>query len=239
MFRTDGARTLRARSARWLFAITAFVCTCADVSAAESRCFGTPSHGRIDDAVSFPLSGTNFSTYSTLGWSLGRAYVHDKVLATMLAAFRQLEHTSPATVFVYGETGWQSGGSFEPHRTHQNGLSVDLMVPVLLHGTSVPLPGGILDRYGYDLEFDHHGRHGDHVIDFEALAELLYRIDRAADDARIGITRVIFDVPLQKHLWQTTRGLYLREHVTFSTTPAWVRHDEHVHIDFAVRCAPL
>ena len=67
--------------------------------------------------------------------------------------------------FVYGETGWAGGGRFKPHRTHQNGTSVDFMVPVRNDaGASVPLPRGYGDRYGYDLEFDASG----HLLTFMA-----------------------------------------------------------------------
>lgn len=34
------------------------------------------------------------------------------------------------------------------------------------------------------------------------------------------------------------RGAYLRQHPRFMAGKAWVRHDEHYHVDFAVRCKP-
>lgn len=204
-----------------------------------SKCFGTPSNGRLEGGVSLPLSGENFSAYSTTGWALGRTYVHSSVNQILIAAFASLEQTAPSKVFVYGETGWARGGSFKPHKTHRNGLSVDLMVPVLQAGKSVPLPGSVLNRFGYDIEFDNAGRYEDYQLDFEALAELIYQIHLAAKSRGVGVGRVIFEVPLQKHLWTTPRGTYLKRHVTFSTRPAWVRHDEHIHIDFDIPCGRM
>ena len=207
--------------------------------ATESKCFGTISNGRIENAVSLPLSGENFGAYSFAGWSLGRTYVHSKVHTVILRAYKQLEATAPDKVFVYGETGAAEGGAFAPHKTHQNGLAVDLMVPVLTEGKSVPLPGGVFNRYGYDIEFDNKGKFEDYSIDFDALGELIYQIDRAARENGIGISRVIFEVPLQKLLWKSARGAYLKKNVVFSTKQAWVRHDEHIHVDFAVKCARM
>ncbi|HET9483940.1 MAG TPA: hypothetical protein VFO79_08285, partial [Xanthomonadales bacterium] len=104
---------------------------------------------------------------------------------------------------------------------------------------SVPLPRNALNRYGYDVEFDARGRHEDYTIDFAAIAEHLHALHGAARANGIGIARVIFDVPLQKPLFATPRGAWLRRNVTFSRKAAWVRHDEHYHVDFAVACEPM
>lgn len=236
----DAAASRRLRTQSLLAtALAALLCTSSARTEVGSRCFGTPGNGRIEHAVSLPLHGRNFTAYSALGWFLGRAHVHRKVSNTLLQAFGELERTTPGVTFVYGETGWPSGGRFRPHRTHQNGTSVDLMVPVRRHGAPVVLPGGLHNRLGYDIEFDRDGRSGDDRIDFEALGTLLREVDRAARANGIGITRVIFDVPLQRHLWRTSHGAWLRDNVAFSQRPAWVRHDEHVHIDFALHCAGM
>jgi penicillin-insensitive murein endopeptidase len=190
--------------------------TCAE----QSRCFGTTSKGRLEAGARLPLSGSNFSAYSLVGWSLGRTHVHSKVHAVLVEALQKLEASAAGKVFVYGETGFSNGGPFKPHKTHQNGLSVDLMVPVLRDGQSVPLPGTLLNRFGYDIEFDKQGRFEDYLIDFEALAELIYQVQLGASAAQVGIAQVIFDLPLQQHLWTTSRGAYLKEHVRFSTRAA-------------------
>ena len=146
----------------------------------------------------------------------------------------------PDKVFVYGETGWASGGSFKPHKTHQNGLSVDFMVPVVDgKGKSVALPTSIFNKYGYDLAFDSNGKYDDLSIDFEALAAPLLAIKRAADANQIKIWRVIFDPKLQPFLRGTTAWPELDGKVTFSKRRSWVRHDEHYHIDFIIPCKSL
>jgi penicillin-insensitive murein endopeptidase len=227
-----------ADSGRWVLAVL-LALVAAPTSAADSRCFGTPAQGRLEGGERLPLSGANYRAYSTLGWTIGRTHVHSQVRAILLEAFAALERSAPDVVWVYGETGLKQGGPFAPHKTHQNGLSVDLMVPVRREGTSVPIPGHAFNRFGYDLAFDDQGRYEDYRIDFEALGELIHQIDRAAKARRVGITRVIFEVPLQQLLWKSARGEALRRSVAFSTRPAWVRHDEHIHIDFAIACGRL
>lgn len=206
--------------------------------ATSSTCHGTPSRGRLDNGVQLPLSGPNYTSYSTIAAHAGRTYVHSTVHDIVVAAYASLQATHPGKVYVYAETGFADGGPFKPHRTHQNGLSVDFMVPVLRGGRSVPLPTHVLNRYGYDIEFDAHGRYEDYTIDFEALGAHLVALHKAAQVHKAGIARVIFDPPLQPALLATSHGDYLRRHLALSKTRAWVRHDEHYHVDFDIPCRP-
>ena len=202
-----------------------------------SVCYGTTSEGRLENGWKLPASGSNFSAYSTVGRMVGRTYVHSSVHDVVLEAYEQLAEEMPGRVFVYGETGWQEGGQFKPHKTHRNGLSVDFMVPVLDEaGASVELPSSVLNKWGYDLEFDGNGRMDNLRIDFHAIAEHVYQLDVIATEHGIGIWRVIFDPELQPRLEDSPRWSYLQEHVQFSTRRSWVRHDEHYHVDFEVPC---
>lgn len=211
----------------------------AQTFAADSQCFGTVSKGRIEGSVKLPTSGPNFTAYSSLAATAGRTHVHAKVEAIITAAYAALQAASPSTTYVYGETGWPSGGRFRPHRTHQNGLSADFFVPVRdAQGKSVPLPTGIGNRFGYDLEFDADARYGEYSIDFPAIAEHLYQLHLAAKARGAGIALVIFDAPFLPRLFATPRGAYLKENLNFMKGKPWVRHDEHYHVDFAVACKP-
>jgi penicillin-insensitive murein endopeptidase len=206
-------------------------------AAAESRCFGTVGNGRIEGSVKLPLSGANFSAYSRPAATTGRTHVHSKVAAILEASYRALAVSSPGIVYVYGETGWPSGGRFRPHRTHQNGLSVDFFVPVRdAKRNSVPLPTSTLNRLGYDVEFNSAARYGEYTIDFEALAEHLYQLDVAARSLGSGLALVIFDHQYLPRLFATTRGEYLKQNLPFMKGKPWVRHDEHYHVDFAIPC---
>lgn len=208
--------------------------------AADSVCHGTPSAGRLEHGVALPASGTNFRPYSRLGVMLGRTHVHARVGRTVTTAYAALARSTPDVVYVYGETGWPAGGRFRPHRTHQNGLSVDFMVPVRDgDGRSVPLPTGPGNKYGYAVEFDAQARSGDLRIDFEAVGEHLRRLHEAARAQGIGIDRVIFDPAYLPRLQATTHGAYLRRNLRFMRRQAWVRHDEHYHVDFTTPCQPI
>lgn len=206
---------------------------------AASQCYGSVSAGRIEGSVKLPVSGANFSAYSSLAAAAGRTYVHAQVAEIVVAAYAALHKQSPELRYVYGETGWSSGGRFQPHRTHQNGLSVDFFVPVRDgQGKSVPLPTSVFTRYGYDVEFDDHARYGEYTIDFPALAEHLYQLHLAARAKGVGIKLVIFDVPFLPRLFATARGGFLQKNLNFMQGKPWVRHDEHYHVDFDIACKP-
>jgi penicillin-insensitive murein endopeptidase len=207
--------------------------------AADSQCFGTTSRGRIEGSVALPTRGPNFSPYSRLAVSVGRTHVHAKVAEIVTEAYAEMAKLAPDVHYVYGETGLPAGGRFRPHRSHQNGLSVDFFMPVRdSGGKSVPLPTNVSDRFGYDVEFDGNARWSEYRIDFNAAAEHLYQLHRAATSRGVGIALVIFDKPYLPRLLATPRGPYLRQHLNFMKDTPWVRHDEHYHVDFAVRCKP-
>jgi penicillin-insensitive murein endopeptidase len=206
----------------------------------ESACFGTVSHGSLKDGARLPVSGPNYSAYSTLAAPLGRTWLHSKARDSVVEAYAALEKTTPAKHFVYGEAGWPTGGSFKPHKTHQNGTSLDFFVPVLdAAGRSVPLPASPVNKFGYAIEFDAQARYGGLTIDFEAMAEHLFELQKAAAARGAPIRLVIFDPRFLPKLFQTARGAQLRQSLKFMPKDAWVRHDEHYHVDFDLRCGPL
>jgi penicillin-insensitive murein endopeptidase len=212
------------------------------IAAAEtppSTCFGTTQHGRLENAWQLPSVGRNFEAYSSLGAMLGRNYVHSKVHSVALSAYKILESSAPDKIFIYGESGAKNGGSFKPHKTHQNGLSVDFFVPVVNpDGVSVKLPISPLNKFGYDIEFDENAKYENLAIDFEAMAKHLLALKQAADQQGIQISIVIFENQFQKQLFATASGKALPALMRFSVFKPWVRHDEHYHIDFVLKCAP-
>ena len=205
---------------------------------AQSTCYGTTSQGALEGACQLATDGPNFEPYTALGRWLGRTYVHCTVAEVVEAAYGSLAASHPSKVFVYGETGLKNGGKFDPHKTHQNGLSVDFMVPVVdRQGKSTPLPTGLTNKFGYSLEFDSAGSMDDLTIDFEAIVAHLAALKVAANAKGIDIWRVIFDPQLQPRLrevegWPGIAGL------EFSERRSWVRHDEHYHVDFEIPCKP-
>lgn len=207
------------------------------VYASESVCYGTTGNGRLEDGVKLPSSGDNFESYGTIPELAGRTYVHSKVRDTLVDAYAFLEKKIPGKVYKYAETGFAEGGKFEPHKTHQNGLSVDFMVPVVNEqGESVHLPTNALNKYGYNIEFDKVGKFEDYKIDFEAMAEHIVALYHAAGKNKVGIWRVLFDPQLQPYLYATGKGDFIRNNIKIPNKKSWVRHDEHYHVDFKVPC---
>lgn len=205
---------------------------------AASQCHGVVANGSIERAVRLPGSGANFSAYSVIAAAAGRTYVHSTVAEIVLAAYGAVGASMPRARFVYGETGLAQGGPFKPHRTHQNGLSVDFFVPVLdAAGQPAALPSSALNRFGYDIEFDADGRFGQYRIDFPALAEHLAQLHLAATARKVTLANVIVDPRYAAQLYATPRGPYLKAYLRFMQGRPWVRHDEHFHIDFGLTCS--
>ncbi|MDR2207630.1 MAG: penicillin-insensitive murein endopeptidase [Azoarcus sp.] len=222
-----------------IFATAIIVILSTSAMGAESVCYGTPSNGRLEAGVQLPGSGVNFEPYSSLGVAAGRTYVHSAVADVVLIAYSSLARSMPEVKYVYGESGWKEGGRIRPHRTHQNGLAVDFMVPVRdAQGKSVALPSGAWNKFGYDIEFDSEARFGGLTIDFDAIAEHLHALHSAAQAKGIGVERVIFDPGFLPELYKTKRGDFIKNNINFMKGQAWIRHDEHYHVDFSVPCKP-
>lgn len=212
-----------------LFSVTAF--------AAESECYGTTSAGSLEDGALLPAEGNNFVGYSTIARLAGRTYVHSEVREIIVSAYAALESEQPDKVYKYGETGFKKGGKFRPHKTHQNGLSVDFMVPVINEkGESVHFPTHPFNKFGYNVEFDSSGQYKSVNIDYEAMAAHIVALHKASKQRGHDIWRVIFAPELQPPLYTTQYDDYLREHIQFSKKSSWVRHDEHYHVDFIIPC---
>jgi penicillin-insensitive murein endopeptidase len=201
-----------------------------------SKSIGTPAKGELVNGKRLPTKGPNFRACSHLVALLGRNSVHDKVRDAVVEAYAAMNEKHPDKIFVYGETGWPRGGSFPPHKTHQNGTSVDFMVPILDRDQeSVPLPASVFNKFGYGIEFDDSGATEDFKIDFEAMAAHIFELRAAAINNGLEIERIIFDPELQPKLFETQPGKKIRGQIRFSTKQSWVRHDEHYHVDFRLR----
>ena len=213
-----------------------FIISCS-VEAQESTCFGTTKKGRLENGVKLPGSGKNFTSYGNIPELAGRTFVHSTVRKVVVESYNKLSQSIPTIKFKYAETGFENGGKFRPHKTHQNGLSIDFMVPVLNNNKqSSYFPTNALNKYGYNVHFDSHGKNKKFKIDFESLASHIVALHKAALNNNIDIWRVIFAPDLQDKLYATKLGRYIKENIYIPTKKSWVRHDEHFHIDFKVKC---
>jgi penicillin-insensitive murein endopeptidase len=157
-----------------------------------SKVFGTVAHGRIEHAHVIPPWGPGFMTYSFLGSAVGRQYVDGRVRDALVAAFAARSRAEGGRTFVVGETGWPSGGTFRPHRSHQNGMAVDIFMPVESgNGEPTRLGTWPWNMFGYGLEFNERGELGDLRIQFESVAAFLLEVDAQARQLGLRVARII------------------------------------------------
>ncbi|MFK8011742.1 MAG: penicillin-insensitive murein endopeptidase [Marinicellaceae bacterium] len=203
----------------------------------SSECYGISSDGFIKNSVQLPSEGDNYVIYHKFGSILGRNHVHSKVASILINSYEKIHQKHPDLVYKYAETGWKNGGNFKPHKTHQNGLSVDFMVPVRDEfNQSVQLPTTVSNKFGYAIEFNKKGEFKNYKIDYESMALHIVELDKEARLQGIKLKRVIFAPELRQHLFKTSQANYLNKNIVFMKNKAWVRHDEHYHIDFDIIC---
>jgi penicillin-insensitive murein endopeptidase len=213
---------------------------------------------------SFPPSGTGFVTYSTLLAAFGRQYVRRAVRLTIQDAFAERYQADPRRAFVLGETGLSGGGKLWPHASHAGGMSVDIFLPLMdAERAPIRLSHEPWNLWGYCHHFDDAGRYAGTrweakprrvpmlgevspcparneasrpiQVDFDETARLLASIARTARLHGLEI-RVVIITP--EYLSQILGSAVGRELGAFASKfvrrPVWIRHDEHVHIEFSV-----
>lgn len=202
---------------------------------------GSVSNGTLENAKLLPFSGKNYHYFDTNSYLAGRAFTSDKVLNAMLKTYELLETQVPGTAFCVMECSKEHGGKIFPHRTHQNGLSVDFMMPLVRENK----PYYELDSIGqthYLLDFDNKGRYLKDTsvsIDFELVARHILLLNEQAQKQGIYVSKVIIKIALKDKLYAGEHGKKLLAsgiYVVQSLTPSIdAVHDDHYHIDFDLK----
>lgn len=205
----------------------------------KSSSLGSVSNGKLLNGKLFPFYGNNFQYFDTLSYLHHRAYTHQLVRKTLIDTYNELEHLYPNKTFFVMELSNKEGGKIFPHRTHQNGLSVDLMSPKLKKGKA----NSDLDNLGqlhYLLEFDQNGilkKNRDYSIDFNLISHHLLLLDKNAKKNQLKIKKVIFKKELKDELYASQYGTSLKSSNIYITKnlPSYINdlHDDHYHIDFS------
>jgi len=206
----------------------------------ESISKGSYSNGSLENAYLLPKSGKNFHCYSFISYYiLGREYVNSRLYRTITSTYDDLAEKYPGRKFIYMETAKRKGGRPYPHRTHQNGLSVDFMSPLLKHGK--PIYYSWLGIFRYTLNFDKNGRKTNNQnveIDFNLMAEHILLLQKNAAIFGLKIKKVILKTDLKDHLFETESGKKLKSSGIYfakNLTPLLNKlHDDHYHIDFEI-----
>lgn len=202
----------------------------------ESVSIGSVSNGALKNGVLMPFEGSNFRYFDTLSYLSERGFTNDKVKETVIISYSTLESNN--RFYQIMECSSKCGGELPPHRTHQNGLNVDFMMP--LKKNNSPYYG--LDDLGADhywLTFDNNGRYSEDEtisIDFESVAEHILELNSQAIKFGLKISKVIIKIELKDDLFNSEIGEKLKRsgiYVVKNLTPLINDlHDEHYHIDF-------
>jgi penicillin-insensitive murein DD-endopeptidase len=206
-----------------------------------SQSTGSVSNGTLKHGKLMPFEGINFRYFDTASYLNDRAFVNLKVLNSVLSTYEYLNEELPGRTFTIMECSHRNGGKLYPHRTHQNGLSIDFMMPLVKDNK----PYYELDTMGqfhYLLDFDDAGRMTQDTsvhIDFELVAQHILALDSACVANNLSIKKVIINTDLKDELFEGPMGKQLqcsRVYVVKSLTPLINSlHDDHYHIDFEIQ----
>lgn len=203
-----------------------------------SKSTGAVSNGKMTNGKLIPFYGKNFSYFDKGSYLGGRGFVNSKVLATILGSYKQLESLVPDRHFYIMESANKEGGKLYPHRTHQNGLSVDFMMPLIKENK----PYYKLDTIGtshYLLSFNDSGKYGYDTsikVDFNLIAKHILILNEKAKIEGLKIKKVIIKIEYKDELFATEYGKKLKNSGVYVVKGLSKlvnsMHDEHYHIDF-------
>lgn len=203
----------------------------------KSISYGKVHAGSLTNGYKLPYSGNNFRYFSPFSYFiLGRTYIHSSVYKTVLDSYASCEKELPGTSFRIMECSKKHGGKMSPHRTHQNGLSIDFMTPLKKNGKQKKAYNRI-GIFRYLLNFDSNGKLNKKVIvDFETMARHILLLDNEAMKNGLGVKKVIFKINLKDELFATKSGAELKKRGIYFARNLPERidklHDDHYHVDF-------
>lgn len=201
---------------------------------------GSVSNGTLKNGKIFPFKGPNFIYFDTTSYLNKHAFAHEKVNRAVLATYQQFETLLPGFEFGLMECSNENGGKIWPHRTHQNGLSVDFMSPLLKNGVS-STDFNTIGLPHYLMDFDENGMYTEdtaYSIDFNLIARHILLLNNEAKKQGLKIEKVILKIALKDNLFATEYGKKLKtSRIYFATNLSDLidsLHDDHYHVDFGI-----
>ncbi len=207
-------------------------------NSSPSQSLGAVSNGELINGKLIPFFGPNYTYFDKDSYLGHRAFTNEMVREIILKTYEQLQIDVPNRHFYLMELSNQHGGKMFPHKTHQNGLSADFMMPKLKDNK--PYYG--LDTLGKDhywLDFNDKGEYTEDpsiTIDFNLIAQHILELNKASNGLGYKIAKVIIKIEYKDDLYDTAFGKELLKHdiyVVKSLSPVINNlHDDHFHIDF-------
>lgn len=222
-----------------LIPIIIFSCSSSPKGSGISKSKGEVNNGSLENGRRFPKKGKNFKYFSSLSFAcFNRAWVHSEVLDITLEAYEEMYEQFPDKKFLLMECSKKEGGKMWPHRTHQNGTSIDFGVPLVKKGK----PYHFNHHYGifhYLMSFDEQGNYSlnkNVSIDFETMGKHILALEKAAKKRKMYIKKVILKINLKDDFYKTESGKLVKSKGIYfaKVLPKTIDnlHDDHYHIDF-------
>lgn len=208
-------------------------------NAGTSESIGSVREGKLRNGWLMPFEGKNFRYFSRFSYYiLNNAYVNSKVYDVLMDAYASCETSCPGKEFVLMECTRKRGGRMLIHWTHQNGTSVDFMVPTKRADGKSSLSNKA-GMFHYLFQYSHEGKFTlspKTEIDFETMATHILALDDAAKKHGLHIHKLLFNTNLQDELYNTEAGKELKAR-DIRIKPVLSDlinryHDDHYHVDF-------
>lgn len=227
---------------RWsILFISLITISCSVQKNGASKSVGKVNNGSLINGDRFDYYGQNYSYFSSGSYHiLRRAYVHEKVKTITVNSYKKLSKSHPKQKWGIMECSRPHGGKMKPHRTHQNGTSIDFMTPLKWTNSNKQYRGRAhLGIWHYLLSFDQNGYMNKWKrvqIDFNMLAIHILELNKEAKKQGWKIKKVIFKINLKDNLFATVKGKELKKSgiyfAKYLTPMVDNVHDDHYHIDF-------
>jgi len=231
---------------RWIFLMVIIIllglCSLPEIfheNKGISESIGSVRDGKLKNGWLLPYKGKNHRYFSPFSYYiLNNGYVHSSVYATIMEAYHTCETTCPDILFRIMECTSKHGGRMLIHWTHQNGTSVDFMVPTM-KGDNRNLMINKIGMFHYLLKFNEQGKYAlgrKTVIDFETMARHIIALDDAAQHHGLKIRKILLNTNLHDELFSTPSGKLLAQRnlrfIPHLNNLINAVHDDHYHVDF-------
>ena len=205
----------------------------------HSQSIGTISNGKLVNGYKIPFRNENFNYFSLVDYYIfGRCYTHSDIYKIVLESYEELKQTYPEYKFKIMECSSKKGGKAFPHRTHQNGTSIDFMTPLKKDAKTITR----FDKIGlwrYIMKFDSDGKkrfNKNIEIDFDKMAKHILILENTSRQNGYKIKKVILETNLKDELFSSKYGSQLKASGIYfvRSLPRFINelHDDHYHIDF-------
>lgn len=209
------------------------------VNTGTSESIGSVREGKLKNGYLIPFDGPNFRYFSRFSYYiLNNAYVHSRVYKTLMEAYKACEQSCPGRDFILMECTRKHGGRMLIHWTHQNGTSVDFMVPKQ-NGVDKEVFSNKAGMVHYLFQFNETGAfklNHNTTIDFNAMANHILALDDATQQNGLHIRKILFNTHLQDELFRTDAGKEIQRRgiriIPQLSNLVNRYHDDHYHVDF-------